>query len=76
MATKKTGPAPGSFVTGEVVEVLPGLGLAHVRGTDGLVYGINRRTPGIAFDALRTGQRVRCQVTGVLHRVLHAQLCS
>lgn len=62
-----------SVVVGEVLEVMPGLGLAHVRGAGGTVYGVNRRTPGITFDALRLGQLLRCQVTATFHRVLHAE---
>jgi|GEM_PF-6232409 len=67
--------ADSSFlVEGEVVEVLAGIGLAHVRAANGLVYGLNRKTPGIAFDALQAGQRVQCQVAAKFHRVLHAAL--
>ena len=66
--------APGFTVEGEIVEVLPGMGLAHVRGANGVDYGLNRKTPGIAFDALHAGQRVRCRVTVEFHRVLHAQV--
>ena len=62
------------FVEGEVVEVLLGLGLAHVRAANGLVYALNRTTPGIAFDALQPGRRVQCEVTAKFHRVLHAAL--
>ncbi len=61
-------------VEGEIVEVLPGLGLAHMRGADGVVYGLNPKTPGIAFEALRVGLQLRCQVTTRFHRVLHAAL--
>ena len=65
-----------SVVEGEVIEVLPGLGLAHVRGVDGRVYGLNRKTPGIAFDVLQAGQRVQCLVTAKFHRVLEAAVVS
>lgn len=56
------------------MEVLRGMGLAHVRGTDGVVYGVSGQTPGIAFNALRVGQRLRCEVTARFHRVLRADL--
>ena len=67
--------AASSFtVEGEIVEVLPGMVLAHVRGANGVVYSLNPKTPGISFDALRAGQRVQCRVTVRFHRVLHAQV--
>lgn len=64
------------FVDGEVVEVLEGLGLAHVRTADGLTYGVNRQTAGIEFSQLRSGVRVRCQVTAKFNRVLRAELIA
>jgi hypothetical protein len=78
MATKKTGMAAGAapIVEGEVIEVLQGVGLAHVRGSDGLVYGLRRHTPGIDWDTVREGQRVRCWVTLKFRRVLHADVLS
>ena len=65
-----------SIVEGEVVEVLSGLGLAHVQTTDGRILGITRKTPGVVFDLLRPGQRLRCRVTERFHRVLHADVLS
>ena len=78
MATKKTGPAAGSssVVEGQVVEILQDLGLAHVLGSDGLVYGLRRHTPGIDWGTVREGQRVRCRVTATFHRVLHADVLA
>lgn len=61
-----------SIVGGEVVEVLHGHGLAHVHTTDGRLVGITRKTPGVVFDLLRPGQKLRCRVTDRFHRVLHA----
>ena len=61
-----------SVVEGEVIEVLRGMGLAHMRGSDGLVYGLRPRTPGIKWTELREGQRFRCLVAKKLHRVLQA----
>ena len=66
--------ASSFVVEGEIVEVLRGLGLAHVRGANGVAYGLNPTTPGIAFEALRAGQRVQCRVTAKFHRVLHAEV--
>ena len=63
-----------AVVEGEVVEVLAALGLAHVQTPEGMVYGINRQTPGVEFEALRRGQQVRCRVTDKFHRVLHADV--
>ena len=68
--------SPSSTVEGKVVEVLPGLGLAHVRTADGQILGITRQTSGVGFNLLRPGQRLRCQVTGRLHRVLHADVLA
>jgi len=62
-----------AVIEGEVEEVHAGLGLAHVRGTDGLLYGVNRKTPGITFDALCVGQRLRCEVTSKFHRVVRVE---
>lgn len=65
-----------SIVEGEVVELLPGLGLAHVQTTDGRLLGITCETPGVVFELLRPGQRLRCRVTDRLHRVLHADVLA
>lgn len=59
---------------GEVVEVLSGYGLAHVRAPDGTLYGLNGETPGICFTDLRVGQHVRVEVASRFGRVLHAQI--
>jgi hypothetical protein len=59
---------------GEVLEVLDGYGLAHVRAADGLTYGLTRRTPGVCFADLRKGQRVRVEVARKFNRVMYAQL--
>lgn len=58
---------------GEVVEVFDLAGLAHVVAEGEVVYGVTRRTPGINFDSLRVGQKLRCHVTHD-HRVLHATI--
>ena len=59
-------------VEAEVYEVLPGFGLAHLRSADGRVYGLRRGMPGIDFDALRLGQRLRCTVMEPFSRVVEA----
>jgi len=61
-------------VEGEVCEVLDGYGLAHVRGSDGSIYGLHRQTPGVQFGMLHVGRRVRIDVASKFSRVLHAQL--
>ena len=63
-------------VEGEVVEVLSGYGLAHVRAPDGSLYGLNRETPGVVFKDLHEGQRVLVKIACEFNRVLHAQLIS
>jgi len=67
-------PEGSLVVEGEVCEVLFGYGLAHVRSSDGSIYGLNRQTPGVPFGMLHVGQRVRIDVTSKFARVLHAQL--
>lgn len=66
--------ATSRLVEGEVLEVLVGYGLAHVRALDGVTYGLNRETPGVSFADLREGQRVGVEVTHKFNRVLWAQL--
>lgn len=66
--------ASSHLVVGEVLEVLHGYGLAHVRAQDGATYGLNRETPGVSFTGLREGQWVRMAVAPEFNRVLHAHL--
>ena len=70
----KSAPRPPEFVDGEVFEVLPGFGLAHLRTADGRILGINRRTSVIAFSQVREGVRLRCEVCPNFNRVLRAEL--
>lgn len=63
-----------SIVEGEVVDEVQGMGLVHVRATDGRLLGINRKTPGVVLELLRHGQRLRCRVTDRFHRVLSAEV--
>lgn len=65
-----------SIVEGELLEVLPGLGLAHVRATDGRILGITRQTPSVIFGLLRPGQKLRCQVMESFHRVRQADVLT
>lgn len=58
----------------EVMEVLEGYGLAHVRAPDGATYGVTTQTPGIRFADLHEGQRIRVVVARKLSRVMHAEL--
>ena len=57
-----------------VLEILPGFGLAHLEASDRSVYTLNRQTPGIHFDDLKVGQRVRVGATSKFRRVWHAVL--
>ena len=61
-------------VEGEVCEVLEGFGLAHVRTSNGRIYGLNRSTAGIEFSTLREGVRVRCRVSEKFNRVEYVEL--
>ena len=83
MATRKHSPGADvpsaasktyDYVEAEVVEVLEGIGLAHVRTADGRIFGSNDNTAGIEFTALRGGVRVRCRVARKFNRVLSTEL--
>ena len=54
----------------EVLEVLPGYGLAHLKAPDGSIYSLNRQTLGIQLENLQPGQRVLVDVTLKFSRVL------
>lgn len=62
-----------SDIEGTVLEVLPALGLAHVRCADGSVVGINRATPGVNFDQLHPGDLLRLAVVQPFSRVVRAE---
>lgn len=62
------------YVDGEVLEVLEGIGLAHIRTADGRICGLNRNTSGVEFSLLREGVRVRCKVVQKFGRVVEARL--
>ena len=64
---------PSLVVEGRIIEVLSGFGLAHFATDENVMYGINRQTPGLDFDQLREGQRLRCDVVPQFARVLHAE---
>ena len=67
--------ATSSFeIEGQVIEVLQGCGMASIASPHGVIYTINRQTPGIAFTELHEGLRVRCEVGGEVKHVLHAEL--
>ncbi len=67
---------PAVLVEGVISEVLPTFGLIHVLTQDGDVLGINRKTPGVDFNALHEGQRLRCEVAPQFSRVLKAELLA
>jgi hypothetical protein len=52
-----------------VIEVLQGLGLAHLNAADGFVLGLTRQTHGALFDQLQVGQWYRCVVEQPFCRV-------
>ncbi|MBS0437068.1 MAG: hypothetical protein JSR75_19650 [Proteobacteria bacterium] len=58
---------------GMVLEVLPVIGLAHVRCDDGSVVGVNRDTPGVEFDRLRAGDALELEVLQPFSRVVHVR---
>jgi len=60
-------------VEGKIIEVLASYQIAHVRTPDSSTYGLNRQTPGVKFEELQQGQRLRLAVTAKFGRVLHAQ---
>jgi hypothetical protein len=57
-----------------VVAILPEYHQAQLRSTDGFLYALTERTPGVRLSSLREGQRIRCTVTLRLPRVLRAQI--
>lgn len=77
--THRVTPAPSAEpkthqFEGDIFEVLPGFGLAHLLTTDGSMLCINRGTPGVEdFDNLAVGQRWRCTVVYPFARVTFAQ---
>lgn len=58
---------------GTVLEVLPVLGLAHVRCDDGSVVGVNRETPGVQFDRLLAGDVLELDVRQPFSRVVQVR---
>ncbi len=58
---------------GTVIEVLPTLGLAHVRCEDGAVVGINREMPGVDFSELRPGDVLELEVEQPFSRVVRVE---
>ena len=69
-------PAASFEIEGEVFEVLRGCGLASISSRHGAIYTIDRQTPGIDFEELQEGRRVRCAIAGEVGRVLHAELVT
>lgn len=58
---------------GTVIEVLPTLGLAHVRCDDGSVVGVNRDTPGVPFDELQAGDVLELEVLQPFSRAVNVR---
>lgn len=61
-------------VDGEVLEILRGFRLAHVRASDECVYGLTSRTPGVSFADLDEGALVHMSAASRFRRVLSARL--
>ncbi len=57
-----------------VVALIPAYHQVKVRDADGHLYVLTNRTQGIDLAALREGQRVNCEVTSKLQRVLTASV--
>lgn len=65
------------LIEADVFDVLPSFGLAHLTTTDGRMFGVTSRTPGIAsLDDVKEGQRYLCWVIGRFDLVLRAELIS
>lgn len=60
------------FVEGTVLVVILEFHQAQLRTSDGHMFAITRRTVGLDYAELRDGDRVRCEVTRALPRVLRA----
>lgn len=58
---------------GTVLEVLPVLGLAHVRCDNGSVVGVNRDTPGVLLDELHAGDVLELAVQQPFSRVVQVR---
>ena len=52
--------------------LIPQYHLVKVRDPEGHVYSLNAKTSGVDLTSLREGQRLVCQVTRKLPRVLSA----
>jgi hypothetical protein len=59
---------------GEVVEVLDGFGLAHIRTADGALFGINLDTQSVDFAAIRTGMRFCIVASARYNRVVRSKI--
>jgi hypothetical protein len=69
-------PEPGEEaveVTAVVTHLLPEFGQVEIETGEGWCYAISRHTQGVRIADLREGQRLVCQVTRHLPRVLHAR---
>ena len=63
-------------IEGEIIGVTPSFHQAQIETPDGRAFALTFRTPGIAIDAVRQGQRYRCLVTRRLAKVLRAELIA
>ncbi|CAN5897485.1 hypothetical protein BH11PSE8_BH11PSE8_12700 [soil metagenome] len=59
-----------------VLALVPAYGQVKVRSRDGHVYALTAHTQGIRLGELREGQRIRCEVTLRLPRVLRASVLA
>lgn len=63
---------PSFQIDGEVIEVLPGCGMATVRANSLEELVVNRGTDGVHFEHLNIGDIVNCQVAIADSRVMYA----
>lgn len=62
------------FIEGTVAEVLKTHSVKYVKVPNGNIYALRPDTPGIIFDEIIVGQRIRLEVTTMLTRVLSAKV--
>lgn len=62
------------FIEGRVVDIQIGYNIAYIKVPNGNIYHLKPDTPGIDFQKLKKGQKIRLEVTTMLTRVLSASI--
>ncbi|MDP4302829.1 hypothetical protein [Leptothrix discophora] len=76
MSTTPQNPeSPVTQVIATVLDVMPQVGLAYLEDGEGVVWGVTRSTPGVAFDTLAIGLRLRLAITRQGSHALVASAC-